>query len=206
MTLADQLVDAIYPWWSQDFEDLARAIGSMWQHVELYALARDDGTAAWSVMVDPENAPTEALPYLAQWVGEQLRAGLTDEQMREWINDKPNSRRGSPESIALAAQRSLVGGRVVQLFERTDANGEDDPLGDHFVVYTYAADTPDPNQVWEDLLTVIPADMVCDYTVLESTTWAEIDAGFDTWADVHDAYSTWTEVAGGVQGGMSWSR
>lgn len=206
MSIADQLAEQIFPWWTQDFEDLVRAIGSMWEHSELYCLSRDDGTPAWAAMFDPAAAPTEALPYLAQWVGEMLRTGLTDPQMRQWIVDRPNSRRGTPKSIGLAAQRSLVGARSVRVFERTNGDGTADPTGDNFVVYTFTSDTPDPEQVWQDLLSVTFADMTCHYTVLTASSWASIEAGHSTWAAVWSAFPTWSQVRGGAGGGMAWNQ
>jgi hypothetical protein len=207
MSVADQLAEAITPWWTQDFEDFVRAIGAMFAHAELYCadVDEDDGSGGWEAMLDPDQSPTEALPYLAQWVGEVLRAGMTDEQMREWVKGRPNSRRGTPNAIGLAAQRSLTGGRTVQVFERTKNDGTPDPNGDEFVVYTYAAETPNPSLVWSDLQDVIPADMVCHYTVLTAATWASIESGHSTWAAVKSAYPTWTEVRSGVGGGTDWA-
>jgi hypothetical protein len=208
MTVADQLAEAITPWWTQDFEDLARAVGSMFVHAESYCADSelDGGPIGWEGVFSTATCPAEALPYLAQWVGEVLRAGLAEPQQREWIDDRPNSRRGTPESIALAAQRTLIGQRTVQLFERTMADGSADANGDNVLVYTYAADTPDQAQVLLDMQDVMFVDMVLHYVVLPFPTWQSVQTAEPTWAAVKSAYVTWGDVKAAPAGGMSWSR
>jgi hypothetical protein len=206
MSVAEDLVAALYPWTEQspDLADLATAIGSMWNHVELYSADQSDGTPGWCILFDPATCPTEALPFLAQLVGEKLKAGLDDADSRAWINDKPNSRRGSPFAIGSAAQRTLTGAKTVMLYESTLPSGGADAMNDNLVVYTLANETPNQNQVFQDLLTVVPADMVVTLVVLAGATWGSVDSSYGTWAAVKAANATWANVLAPVVGGTAW--
>ena len=205
MSVADDLVEALYPFWSQDYEDLARAIGSMWDHVEIYTTDQVGGAPGWCLLFDPENAPVDALPWLAQVVGERLRTGLDEPQQREWIVDRPNAKRGTPLALARAAQRSLENGRVVELYERTFPDGTTDPMGDNILVYTYSVDTPNPAQVFQDLLEVSFADMAITYEVLSGLTWVGLAAKEDTWEDVTRDHARWVDVETG-SAVLSWAQ
>jgi len=204
MSIADDLVAALQPWMTPDFEDFARAVGGMFAQVELYA-EDSDTDVGWAIMLDPDNAPVAGLPYLAQYVGEQLPVGLDEAGQREWINDKPNSRRGTPESLARAAQRTLTGTRTVQILERTMPDGTVDPNGDHFTIITYTGETPNRAQVLANLLMVSPADMVLSYLVDTGGVWATFHTSYPTWNAVKAAYATWADMQGAEPGATVWT-
>ena len=204
MTWADDAVAAIAPWWTADHETYIRAIMVMTEQVELFADDQDDGTPGWSIMLDPDTCPVYGLPYLAQWVGERLPAGLSEADARAWIKAAPNQWRGTPYSIVRAAQRWLTGPRYVQIRERSKLDGTSDP--DWIAVQTFTSQTPDPDRVLDELRKVVPADIMLDYQVTVGATWQDIAIAYDTWADVLASLPTWADVAGRTEGFISWEQ
>jgi hypothetical protein len=188
VSVAEDLVAAFAPWMTPDLADYLTAIGGMFGEVELYAMA-DDDELGWSILLDPDAAPVQALPYLAQYVGERLPVGLDEAGMREWIKDAPNQRRGTVESIVRVAQRYLTGQRTVAVRERsgTGANPED-----YLTVQTYTTETPNPAVTFSDLRRdVVPADIVLTHNVMDGQAWADVKLTYPTWAAVKAAYATW---------------
>ena len=208
MGVADNLVAAMQPWIKQgpDLEGFLRAYASMGAQVELYACDQDDGTPGWAIIFDPDRCPLEALPYAAQYVGEILPLGISEEKARQWLKDSPNYQRGTQRSIARAAQRSLTGSGTVMILERIMPDGTPDPDGDNFTVITYTSETPRPDQVWEDLQDVILDDMLCNYIVSDGATWLELEVGSPSWATLEATYSTCGDMHGATPGASVWTR
>jgi hypothetical protein len=208
-TISDELKNDLAPQLTGDLSTYFDALGSMFTQVEVYTLddPTGDGTGGWCILLDVDRTPYPyGTAYLAQWVGESLPAGISEVEARAWIVDGPNQRRGTPVSIARAAQRTLTGDRLVQLLERTKSDGTVDPNGDNFTVVTYTDQTPDPAQVWQDLLTVIPADMVCNYETEVGPKWLDIHQTYATWNAVKAAFPTWGAVRGFRPGSSQWDR
>lgn len=193
MSVENDLVAAFEPWLTTDLEDFLRSIGTMFAEVELYAVDENDDMLGWSILLDPDLSPVAALPYLAQYVGEELPVGLTEAQQREWIKDAPNQRRGTVLGIVRAAQRTLTGTRLVAVNER-----ESDE--DHLGIITYTDQTPNTAQVRADILSVMPADIVLNYSSLGGQSWSSVNSNFATWQDVKNNYATWAEVRADTPG------
>lgn len=192
MSIADDLVEAFEPWITDDLEDYLRAIGGTFQEIEEYAVDNVDGEG-WTLLLDPDRCPEEALPYLAQYVGEQLPVGATLAAKRERVLDAPNQSRGTLMSIVFAAQRSLTGSRAVSVKERDAVDGvSDDP--DRLTVITYSDETANPSLVRSDLLSVVPAGIALNYVVLDGQTWSAVDATYADWVDVSGDYDNWGEL------------
>jgi hypothetical protein len=208
-TVASELKADLAPQLTPDLSDFFDALGAMFSPVELYALddPNGDGNGGWSILLDVDRTPyPDGTAYLAQWIGEKMPQGISEEDARNWIVDGPNQRRGTVVSIARAAQRSLTGDKIVQVLERTMPDGSPDPNGDHFTIVTYNDQTPNPEQVWQDLLTVIPADMVCNYETEDGPKWLDIQQNYATWGDVSAAFPTWGAVRGFRPGSGVWDR
>lgn len=187
--VAGDLIASFEPWMTDDLYDYLNAVGSMFAAVEALSADAENGEG-WSLALDPDLCPPEALPYLAQFVGERLPVGLAEPFQREWIKDEPNSVRGTVPSILRAAQRSLTGNRKVALLER---GGVNDP--DLVVVRTYASETPFPARVLHDLQDVMPADMTLDYRAIAGSTWGLVNANYASWGAVKADNATWADVA-----------
>jgi hypothetical protein len=192
MSIREDYTAAMTPWMTDDLRDYLEAIAAMFEEVE-YLIEDTDERVGWEVLLDPDLTPVGALPFLGQFVGENLPKGISEEAAREWVKDAPNQRRGTPRSIFYAAQRRLTGERLVSIRERDGEGGADDP--DQLTVVTYTAQTPDPDGTLRDLLTVVPADIVLNYTTASGQSWEDVSDNNASWADVEADFTDWTEVA-----------
>jgi hypothetical protein len=192
VSVAEDLVAAFEPWLTPDLKDYLTAIGGMFSEVELYAIDEENDELGWAILLDPDRAPVQALPYLAQYVGERLPVGLDEAGMREWIKDSPNQRRGTIESIVRVAQRYLTGQRTVAISERsgTDVNPED-----YLIVQTYTSETPNPALTYADLRRdAVPADIVLTHNVMEGQAWQQVKTDNASWQVVKDSFPTWEDL------------
>jgi hypothetical protein len=85
----------------------------------LHDLVRDtDAGPGWSQVMDPTRAPAWALPWLAQFAGVTIDAGLDDSAARRRITHPPRWERGTLRAMALAARPTLTGTAQVRVIER----------------------------------------------------------------------------------------
>jgi hypothetical protein len=139
-------------------------------------------------------------------VGERFPAGMPPEDKRAMLTLQPNMHRGTPAGIARAVQKWLTGNRVVQILERTMPDGTADPNGDHFIVYTYAAETPYPNLVLQEIEAQTPYDMVAAYHTVTGPSWAAVqDAYGPTWTTIQQHFPTWDAMEGSEPGASIWT-
>lgn len=199
MSIATDLVEAFQPWMTDDLRDYLEVVGSMFSETELYALSEEDDELGWSILLDPDVCPAPALPYLAQYVGEQLPVGISEPDAREWIKDAPNQRRGTLESVVRVAQRSLSGDRIVQVRQRT-GSGVILPE-DQITVQTYTTQTPSMEQLRRDLENdAVPYDIDLELVVLPGQTWADVNASNAHWSNVKTDNPTWLDLQGRTPG------
>jgi hypothetical protein len=192
-SFAAQLVRRHEPWLTADLDGFLRAMATMFVQVILYS-ADTDEQEGWVTLFDPDLCPAEALPYLAQLVGEVLPTGLPEAAAREWIKDNPNARRGTPESVFLAAQRKLTGGRLVSMFERFQG------VVDVVAIRTNVSQTPNPAGTLADILSALPADVVLDYQAVTGTTWDNVKATYASWNALTTTTKSWETLVSGLVG------
>jgi hypothetical protein len=201
VTFADQLVARLEPWINDELQAFLQALASMFAQTELYAFdweTDEDAGEGWTRLFDPDLCPAEALPYLAQVIGETLPVGLEEAAAREWIKDNPNARRGTPESVFLATQRQLTGNRLVSMQERYGG------VVDKVAIRTNTLETPNPAGTMQDILSVLPADTVLEYLVVSGATWDDAKAGYANWTAAKA--KTWGEVMSALTGWNQFQR
>jgi hypothetical protein len=204
VSVTEDLLAAFAPWMTPDLEDYLTVIGEMFSEVELYAMAEDD-ELGYAVLLDPDTAPVQALPYLALYVGERLPVGLEEVMQREWIKDAPNQRRGTLESVVRVAQRTLTGQRTVSILERAGAGDTDDP--DQLLVITYTPETPDADAVERDLRRdAVPADIVLTYQMMDAQTYTAAGTGHASYAAAATEYATYDEARAELSGYTTYTR
>jgi hypothetical protein len=205
VSIKADFVTAYAPWLTPDAIDYLEVVGEMFSEVELFS-ADDEttGEPGWSIMFDPDRCPVQALPYLAQYVGEEIPAGLSEALTRERIRDRANQLRGTPWSIFAAAQRSLIGSRLVSLVERDGVGGTDDP--DRITVMTYTDQTPDPAQVEADVRSVLDADLELNYVVATGESWQQVSDTYADWNAVEAGNADWAQVATAQVGANTFTR
>jgi len=113
---AERLWSSLGPWMRADGEDTGWALltlceGFIGQAQSILSIVEDDddGNPGWSSVMDVDRAPVEWLPWLAQFVGVRMVAGLDEAAMRLRIRSADGFDRGTPESIKAAARQFLIG-------------------------------------------------------------------------------------------------
>jgi len=92
---------------------LCNAIGVQFQLVEEWVRDTPDGAPGWSLLVDLERCPPEALAWLAQFVGVRLVPGASEDQNRARIASTDGFRRGTRDALIGAARATLTGAGTV---------------------------------------------------------------------------------------------
>lgn len=201
MSIADDLAAYVSIWdTTGDFQILARGLGAMFAEVESYAADTDD-VVGWQPIWDVDIAPHNALPWLAQVVGERVPSGATDEQARALIRAAPNQDRGTPLSIVNAVKQCLTGTQIVGMKERSRSDGTEDD--DALSLFTYLSQTPDQNAVQAALRRTVPADIDVYYQCLTGPTWAALESGISggSWTTFESTYGpTWDDVESATPG------
>lgn len=153
----------------------------------VYDLVRErEGRAAGGTMLDPDNAPAEGLPYLAQYVGAKLLPVMDEQQRRDEIKRPSTWRRGEDETIKLVATRELTGDAWVRIRPRY-------PDAGRIYIRTLLSETPSPERLEATLLEdAIPAFEVLDYEAIEGVTVADVAASskWETVADLAEAFES----------------
>jgi hypothetical protein len=200
-TYADRLYAMLEPLAERDFEFawslliLCNAIGVPFQLVEDLVRDTEEGVG-WSVLLDLDRCPPEALPWLAQFVGVRLLAGSTESEQRARIASTDGFKRGTREALIGAAQATLTGARKVTLRER-DGDKALEPIAYAYrlTVTTYASQTPDPAATLAALLAQKPGGLVLEFHTAIGQDYATVKSRFATYAALDAAYPDYLAVA-----------
>jgi hypothetical protein len=167
---------------------LCDGIYAMFQQVEELTAERDDGLHGWANMVDINKCPSQYLPWLAQFVGAEVKLGLSDADQRAYIMSLPGFNRGRPATIISAVKATLTGTKFVDLQERT-------PTAWRYAAVTKPSETPDPAAVLTALQSqkVGPDQFV--HLLIEHATYGWLAGEYDTYADVAATYATYADLA-----------
>lgn len=191
--LVQRVYDGLGPWARADESgDLLTYVRAL---VEPLAIVEDvvrdtDTHAGWGTLLDLDAAPSWALPWLSQFVGVSIIAGLSDTAQRNRIRAAAGFRRGTPAAIIAAAQQHLTGDKIVELYER-----EGGPWS--FRLRTYASETPDPAKVLAAVKAVKPAGLVLVYELQEGIEIDDLVGDLGGLAGSVDSYGSTTPVSGG---------
>ncbi len=151
-------------------------------------VSETDEHVSWGMLLDADEAPPEALPWLAQFVGEDLSDDMTVADQRTAIKTHAGFDRGTPAAMAASVRRLLTGSQHVEIIERA---GDDPYL---LAVVTYTAETPDEDRVMAALLKHKPAGVVMIYAVVDGQTYNAIESGYDDYADLLGTYPSYQSV------------
>ena len=82
-------------------------------------------TPGWSILLDPNNCPTQYLPYCGMFVGVFVPPGMPDAQARAQIKARAGWYRGTLGAIVMTAKQYLTGTQSCQIVEREGLGGTD---------------------------------------------------------------------------------
>lgn len=147
-----------------------------------------DTHIGWSLILDPDRCPVEALPWLAQLVGMTLDTALSEANQRQQIKDVSNWRRGTPGAIKGAPAPYLTGTKSVILRERYDGSGNDAPYD--FEVITLASETTDAVKVLAAVTAQKPGGDRLTYVNSAGQDLQSLKDNFATLQTVKDSFAT----------------
>src|SRR5262245_26265752 len=185
--LAQRTYDRLEPMqWDEPNQGYALAwylkmAASMSDEIDLYASDQADGTPGWAILLDPDTCPDKALPWLAQFVGVSLPAGLTRQQKIDLIFARIGWTRGTPQSMIDAAKHTMTGTQTVIFRERhPDAYALD--------VLTFTDETPDPAATEAAIRSMKPAGILLTYHCFDGQDYQLIYDNFATYQQIYDTY------------------
>jgi hypothetical protein len=149
----------------------------------------------WSLLLDVDRCPPEALPWLAQLVGVRLIPGASADDSRARIRAVGGFHRGTRQAIYAAAKQTLTGAQNVFITERA-ATPEGPPVwGAYYLdVMTYANETPSQFETLQAILSQKPAGLVLNYRVQTGQSYRQVRDRFATYQDVRDTYPTYEDM------------
>ncbi|WCB92306.1 hypothetical protein DSM104299_00996 [Baekduia alba] len=128
----------------------------------------DDGPG-YSVLLDIDRCPAVALPWLAQFKGVVIPAGLAEAEQRAWIRSAEGQHRGSVDALKRAGARHLTGTKSVRVLERVGGNAY------NLTAVTRTSETPDPIATKADLMSakrigIVLTHVVTDEAIVDEAT------------------------------------
>jgi hypothetical protein len=158
------------------------------EEVSTYVRDTDDDRPGWAILLDADRCPTVALPFLAQFVGVTLDPVLSEDEKREKIKSPEGFRRGHPDAIEAAVQRTLLEPKTVLITERHLGSAN------KLWVRTLNSQTPDPALAERAARSQKAIGNLMTFNAIDGQAWSDVVSKFDTWQDVIDEYPTWTDV------------
>lgn len=177
-------------------EHFVGALGSMFQTVEEYASDGPNGEPGWSIILDLNRAPVEALPWLGQFVGVTIQQDVSIELQRQQIHAVSGFQRGTPRSLMAAAQQYLTGDKQVILRER---NGSAYQL----TIVTKSSQTPNPARVEAAIRTQKPAGIALTYNVISGQDFQTLIENHALMSNVFTYYADFEGVLEDIAAGAT---
>lgn len=159
--------------------------------IESIAKDTDDGPG-WSSVMDPNTAPATFLDWLAQFAGVRFIMGESEISKRTRINAMEGLRRGGPDAIKAAVQRTLTGGKQVLFNERQGGNAW--KLG----VATLTSETPSTADTLSAILSQKPAAITLDYTSASANSYLLVRIAWDTYLEVKTGYLSYLTLRNNI--------
>lgn len=164
--------------------ELCESIMGRLDPVEIVIRDTDDGPG-WSIVMDPDRAPSLWLPWDAQFGGVRVLIGLSDADQRIRIKNTDGMRRGSPGAIVSAAQSVLTGAKTVYLVERHGS-------AYRLTVAAKTSETPNLDALTRAVVAQKPGALVMAVVTV-------VGDDYDTLRDTHTSYddvlSTYTSYS-----------
>lgn len=195
---AEELYASLGPWARRDTDigessdewrllELCEALAGGLQAVNDVVRDTDDGPG-WSIVMDADRAPIGWLPWLGQFVGVRIPAGLSEAEQRARIKNTDGFQRGTPEALKAAARSYLTGDQTVFFIERYGS-----PY--RLQVATLDSETPDPVAIERALLEQKPAGVILTYVTVAGHDYATLAATHVTYAELPGDYASYAAMA-----------
>lgn len=169
------------------------AIGLMYELVEDWVRDTPDGPG-WSLLLDLDRCPPEALPWLAQFAGVRVLPGSAETDQRARIAATDGFRRGTRAALVAAAQATLTGAQTVVFRERDHDHADTPAYAYYLTVKTYVSQTPDSAATLRALLAQKPGAIVLTYSTVNGQDYQALKTNHATYAAVRSYYASYQAV------------
>lgn len=190
-SFADRLYEQLRPFQRDDQQlhlwVFCDAFGLMFEQVEVLTTERDDGLVGYANLVDINACPDENLDYLGQYVGVNLRADLSGDAQREWVREKRNFKRGTPQATVDAVKDTLTGTQYVAMNERIGTAW-------HYTIITKPSETPDPTLTDRAILAHKPGPDTYNHNLTEYPTYGWVRDTYNLYSDLQATYPTYGDL------------
>ena len=173
---AQDLYDAISPTLTENDADYGFSMAYLCQALcasglqPVYDYAFDTVTReGWSKLLDLNETPDAALPYLGQFVGVVLPGSNTPAQSRSQITTHANWNRGTPAALIAAVQATLLGSQRATIVER-------DTSPYHATINTFAVQTPNQTATKAAIAAAKPAGLIVALNLIPGPTFTQTQA------------------------------
>jgi Phage tail protein (Tail_P2_I) len=193
---AEELYEALAPAFTEPDEDgdlsllgLCNALvsGSI-DAIHLY-VTEQEGRPGWQIILDPQRAPAEVLPWLAQFDGATLRPDMDTAQRRDAIVTPEAFGRGTIPAIERVAKRRLTGTKTVIITERYTGSAW------RLRIETIEGETPEPEKTEQEIVDEQkPIGIVLFFNSRAVWDWAEVVFEKATWLKLREDFPTWFDV------------
>ena len=169
---------------------LCQAIGLNYQTPYEWAHDSPEEEPGFSLLLDVDRCPADALPWLAQFVGVSFVEGLLDEAgQRDQIRERPLWARGTLPAILDAVRETLTGTRTVAATERTGGNAY------RLRITVETSETPDSDVTEAAALSLLPAGNVLTLVVVgEVTTYERVAAAYADYNELSTTFATYGDL------------
>lgn len=145
----------------------------------------------WSVLMDLDRCPASALPWLAQFVGVRIPAGLTEAQQRAWAGSTDGFKRGTRQAMVGAAAATLTGDKTVVFRERSGDPAVKPEYAYFLDVSTYDSQTPNPTATLAALTAQKPGGIILRYAHHPGQDYQSLKDGNASYAVVKTKYPSY---------------
>lgn len=191
-----EIYEALSPAFTQYDEDndwaVLRLLNALTSGVidQVYSYVTEEGDRpGWQVILDPDAAPAEVLPWLAQFGGATLRPDMTEEQMRDAIKTPEVFRRGSIDAIKQVAERRLTGTKTVIITERYTGSAW------RLLIETLEGETPESDKTEAEIIAEQkPIGILLFFNRRAVWDWLEVRTEKATWLKLREDFPTWFDV------------
>lgn len=166
-------------------------VGTLLEDIRAWVEDRDN-MPGWAILLNADECPEGALPWLAQFIGAVLTEGASIDTQRETIKRPANLVRGRLLTIVAAAQDTLTGKKLVTVKERYGF-GEDHAY--RLFVRTYDSQTPDEAATLRALEKALPGGIRLDYESVPGQSYDEMAEKFTDYDELGEGYKTYDEAA-----------
>lgn len=154
-------------------------------------VTENEGRPGWQILLDPQRAPADVLPWLAQFDGATLRPDMTEEQKRSAIVTPEAFRRGTIPAIEQVAKRRLTGTQTIIITERYTEKAW------RLLIETLEGETPEPEKTESEIIAEQkPIGIVLFFNRRAVWDWQELyeTPAYSTWKKLREAFPTWFDV------------